>query len=186
MKKILIIILCCVLAAAAMLAAMVYIPITRPLDFSMQGYLVREDGKILKEFPLTATGAEYNFGIDRPGGTISIHGTTVAQVERDAIILFPEIDCEIMEEVYTFGDFIAIRHNTDKSILVGGYDYYRADTNGNGYEWVMIDLAKGTYCMRSDDFSKGNFIVGITDPDTDLLSVIDAFLNWGTIPDLQH
>ena len=151
----------------------------------MQVYLVGADGDILKEFPLTVTGAEYNFVIDRPGGTISFRGTTITQLERDAIILFPEFDCEIMEEVYTLGGFVATAHNTDKTILVGGYSYYRADANEYDYEWVMIDLAQGTYCMHSDDFSKGNFIVGITDPDTDLVSVIDAFLNWGTIPDLQ-
>ena len=186
MKKTLMIILSCVLAAAAILAALVYIPITRSLDYEMQGYLVSADGRILREFPLSVTGKEYNFIIDRPGGTISFRGTTLTQLERDAIILVPEFDCEIMEEEYTFGTFVDTVHNADKTIVIGSYDYYSAFTNSPSAETAMLDLAKGTYCMRSDGFSKGNFIVGITDPDTDLTAVIDAFLNWGTIPDLQR
>lgn len=184
-KLILGITLSLVLVALLLLAAMTYIPQTRELRYEMNGFIISPDGQIMEEFTFTIYGKEYDFIIDRPGGVISHTGETLVKVERDAFIMYFDWDSATISKNYTFGHYTGDYHPTDSQYVFGMLDYYCGNTNSSHFESGMLDLENGAFCMYADDLVEKAFIVGVSDPDTDPMAVLEPYLKFVRIPDLQ-
>lgn len=184
--KVLFVILCSVVAVALIvMAALVYIPRTRTLDYDMHGYILQPNGQIVEQFTFTVTGKEYDFIIDRPGGVIRHTGETLVKVERDAFIMYFDWDSATISKNYTFGHYTGDYHPTHPRYVFGTLDYYCGTTNSSHFESGMLDLEDGAFCMYAEDLIENAFIVGVSDPHTDPTAVLEPYLKFVRIPDLQ-
>ncbi len=184
-KKVVGIILCSVVAVLLLLAALTYIPRTKMLEYDLHGYIIRPDGQILEEFTFTITGKEYDFIIDPPGSTISFQGENLIQLERDAFILYFDWNYDAITKKYTFGNFDGDYHPTEPRYVLGTLCYYSGATNSSHYETGVLDLENGAFCMYADDLIGDAFIVGMSDPDSDPMTVLESYLKFVRIPNLQ-
>lgn len=184
-KKIVCIILFPIVAVLILLAALTYIPRTKTLDCDLYGYIIRPDGQILEEFTFTITGKEYDFIIDPPGGTISFEGEKLVQLERDAFILYFDWNNAAIAKEYAWGHFDGDYHPTDPRYVLGTLSYCSRATNGYHFETGMLDLDNGAFCMYADDLLEDAFIVGVSEPDADPIAVLESYLEFVKIPNLQ-
>ena len=86
---------------------------------------------------------------------------------------------------YTFGSYTGNYHPADPRYVTGSLSYYSDTTNSSHFEFGMLDLEDGTFCMYADELVKDAFIVGVTDPNADPLTVVEAYQKFVRIPDLQ-
>lgn len=171
-------------AVLILLAVLTYVPITRTLHYDMQGFIVRPDGEILEEFDFTITGKDYNFIIDPPGGLISFGGNELAVLERDAIVLYFDWGSSSIAKKGISGHFTDDYRHTDTQ-MHGMLSYY--DPSSNSYEWDpgMFDTNSGNFCVYTDVLADNAFIVGVSDPDVDPMTVVDGYLDLVHIPELE-
>lgn len=173
-----------VLTALLILGALTYIPMTRELRYEMDGYVIASDGKVLEEFALIVYGKEYDFIIDPPGGSISFSGNELKKLQRDATILyFHWGDSQLAQECMS-AHFIDEVHLSDQ-ILTGLVSYYNSETNHPGWASAKIDLSSGNFYMYDQDLMDGAFIIGVSDPEADSLTVIDIFREYISMPETE-
>lgn len=178
------IVLCAFVVILIVLALLTYVPITKTTRYDMRGYIVRPDGEILEEFDFTITGKDYNFIIDPPGGEISFSGDQLITLERDAVVLTFDWGTSSVDKKCLSGHFTDDLRITDAQIL-GTLAYYAPVSNS--YEWAsgMFDSENEFFCIYSDVLADNAFIVGISDPDADPMTVIDGYLDLVHIPELE-
>ena len=182
-RKIFLTVLCSFITVALItLALLVYVPRTTELNYDMQGFIISTDGQILEEFTFTIYGKEYDFILDRPGGSISHIGETLEKVERDAFIMYFDWDSDTISKNYTFGHYTGDYHPAQPQYVFGALDYYSGTTNSFHFGYGMLDLKNGAFCMYANDLVENAFIVGLTDPEGDPHAVIDTFLKHHKIP----
>ena len=183
-KKPIRIVLWSLVAVLILLAVLTYVPITRTLHYDMRGFIVRPDGEILEEFDFTITGKDYNFIIDPPGGLISFAGNELAQLERDAFILNFDWGTSSIAKKGISMHFTDSFRLTDTQIF-GALDYF--DPSSNSYEWDsgMFDTDSGNFCVYSDVLADNAFIIGVSDPGADPITVLDGYLDLVHIPELE-
>ena len=169
---------------AVVLYLLSHVPITKSLRYNMRGFIVRADGEILEEFDFTITGKDYNFIIDPPGGEISLGGNELAVLERDAIVLYFDWGSSSIAKKGISGHFTDYVHPTDTQIL-GALNYFDPSSNSYELDSGMFDSEKGNFCIYSDVLADSAFIVGVSDPDTDPMTVIDGYLDLVHIPELE-
>lgn len=175
-RKIFLTVLCSFIAVALItLALLVYVPRTTELNYDMQGFIISTDGQILEEFTFTIYGKEYDFILDRPGGSISYTGETLVKVERDAFIMYFDWDSDTISKNYTFGHYTGDYHPAQPQYVFGALDYYSGTTNSSHFGYGMLDLKNGAFCMYANDLVENAFIVGLTDPEDDPYALIDTF-----------
>ena len=171
-------------AVLILLAVLTYVPITRTLHYDMHGFIVRPDGEILEEFDFTITGKDYNFIIDPPGGLISFGGDELAELERDAIVLYFDWGTSSIAKKGISGHFTDYVHPTDTQIL-GALNYFDPSSNSYELDSGMFDSENGNFCVYTDVLAYNAFIVGVSDPDADPVTVIDGYLDLVHIPELE-
>ena len=178
------IVLCAFVVILIVLALLTYVPITKTMRYDMRGFIVRPDGEILEKFDFTITGKDYNFIIDPPGGLISFAGNELAQLERDAFILNFDWGTSSIAKKGISMHFTDSFRLTDTQIF-GALDYF--DPVSNGYEWDtgMFDSEHGNLCIYTKTLADNAFIVGVSDPDADPMTVIDGYLDLVHIPELE-
>ena len=171
-------------AVLILLAVLTYVPITRTLHYDMRGFIVRPDGEILEEFDFTITGKDYNFIIDPPGGLISFDGNELAVLERDAIVLYFDWGSSSIAKKGISGHFTDDYRHTDTQ-MHGMLSYY--DPSSNSYEWDsgMFDTDSGNFCVYSNVLADNAFIIGVSDPGADPITVLDGYLGLVHIPELE-
>lgn len=171
-------------AILILLAVLTYVPITRTLRYDMRGFIVRADGEILEEFDFTITGKDYNFIIDPPGGLISFSGDELALLERDAFVLTFDWGTSSIAKKGISGHFMDYVHPTDTQIL-GALDYFDPSSNSYELDSGMFDSGNGNFCIYTDTLADNAFIIGVSNPDTDPMTVIDGYLDLVHIPELE-
>lgn len=178
------IVLCAFVVILIVLALLTYVPITKTMRYDMRGFIVSADGEIQEEFDFTVTCKEYNFIIDPPGGLISFAGNELAQLERDAFILNFDWGTSSIAKKGISMHFTDSFRLTDTQIF-GALDYF--DPVSNGYEWDtgMFDAEHGNLCIYTKALADNAFIVGVSDPDADPMTVIDGYLDLVHIPELE-
>ena len=178
------IVLCAFVVILIVLALLTYVPITKTMRYDMRGFIVSADGEIQEEFDFTITGKDYNFIIDPPGGSISFAGNELAQLERDAFILNFDWGTSSIAKKGISMHFTDSFRLTDTQIF-GALDYF--DPVSNGYEWDtgMFDSEHGNLCIYTKTLADNAFIVGVSDPDADPMTVIDGYLDLVHIPELD-
>lgn len=167
-----------------LLAVLTYVPITRTLHYDMRGFIVRPDGEILEKFDFTITGKDYNFIIDPPGGLISFGDNELAVLERDAIVLYFDWGSSSIAKKGISGHFTDDYRHTDTQ-MHGMLSYY--DPSSNSYEWDsgMFDTDSGNFCVYTDVLADNAFIIGVSDPDADPMTVLNGYLDLVHIPELE-
>lgn len=183
-KKPICIVLSAIVVILVVLALLTYVPIIKTTRYDMRGFIVRADGEILEEFDFTITGKDYNFVIDPPGGSISFSGNKLVEVERDAFVLYFDWGTSSIAKKGISGHFTDYVHPTGTQIL-GALDYF--DPNSNSYELDsgMFDSENGSFCVYTDVLADNAFIIGVSDPDADPMTVIDGYLDLVHIPELE-
>ena len=178
------IVLCAFVVILIVLALLTYVPITKTMRYDMRGFIVSVDGEIQEEFDFTITGKDYNFIIDPPGGSISFAGNELAQLERDAFVLNFDWGTSSIAKKGISMHFTDSFRLTDTQIF-GALDYF--DPVSNGYEWDtgMFDSEHGNLCIYTKTLADNAFIVGVSDPDADPMTVIDGYLDLVHIPELE-
>lgn len=171
-------------AILVLLAVLTYVPITRTLHYDMRGFIVRADGEILEEFDFTITGKDYNFIIDPPGGEIGFDGNELAVLERDAIVLTFDWGTSTVAKKGISGHFTDYVHPTDTQIL-GALNYFDPSSNSYELDSGMFDSENEFFCIYSDVLADNAFIVGVSDPETDPMTVVDGYLDLVHIPELE-
>lgn len=184
-KKVICIILLSVISALILLAALTYIPRTRALDYDMYGYIINRDGQIIEQFTFNITGKEYDFIIDPPGGEISFRGDTLEKLQDDAFILYFDWNSDTIAKNYTFGSYTGNYHPADPRYVTGSLSYYSDTANSSHFEFGMLDLEDGTFCMYADELVKDAFIVGVTDPHADPMAAVKAYHEHAGVPNTQ-
>ena len=169
--------------AAIVLAILVYVPRTRTTKYEMKGYLVSPDGKVLTEFPLSISVKEYDFVIDRKGGSISISGNKVT-AEGDGIVMKIHWNYPKITEKYNDYTFFANRHPESQRYLYSVISFYDPDLNAYHSEKPgLLDLEEGTFCLYATTLVEEAFIVGVTEPNENPLQVIDHYCQKVQIAD---
>ena len=178
------IVLCAFVVILIVLALLTYVPITKTMRYDMRGFIVRPDGEILEKFDFTITGKDYNFIIDPPGSLVSFGDNEVAVLERDAIVLYFDWGTSSIAKMGISGHFTDDYRHTDTQ-MHGMLSYY--DPSSNSYEWDsgMFDTDSGNICVYTDVLADNAFIVGVSDPDADPMTVIDGYLDLVHIPELE-
>lgn len=171
-------------AILVLLAVLTYVPITRTLHYDMRGFIVRADGEILEEFDFTITGKDYNFIIDPPGGEISFSGDRLTTLERDAVVLTFDWGTSSVAKKGISGHFTDYVHPTDTQIL-GALNYFDPSSNSYELDSGMFDSENEFFCIYSDVLADNAFIVGVSDPETDPMTVVDGYLDLVHIPELE-
>lgn len=183
-KVILGITLSLVLTALLLLVALIYIPQTRELRYEMNGFIISPDGEVLEEFTFTMYGKEYDFIIDRSGGGVRFTGGQEHHVTKDAFVLrfewgdasfSPDCKLEYMLDSHRLGD----------TQMFTVLNYYDPTTNESHFESGLLDLENETLCIYAEHLVNKAFIVGLTDPEDDPHSVIEAYQKATRIPDLE-
>lgn len=174
--KIFLSILCSFVAGAlVLLAVLVYVPRTTELDCDMRGFVISADGQILEEFTMTATGKEYDFIIDRPNGDVTFSGNAPARVEKDTFYLDVDWSSSTILKNASSGLFtrdFCIPHTR----ITLGYIYYYSSTAGRmEREYGIFDPGQGVFYLYADELADNVFVLGITDPDADPLSVLKTY-----------
>ena len=169
---------------AVVLYLLSHVPITKSLRCNMRGFIVRADGEILEEFDFTITGKDYNFIIDPPGGEISFSGDRLTTLERDAVVLTFDWGTSSVAKKGISGHFTDYVHPTDTQIL-GALNYFDPSSNSYELDSGMFDSEKGNFCIYSDVLAGNAFIVGVSDPETDPMTVVDGYLDLVHIPELE-
>ena len=172
------------LAIGVILYCLTHIPITTSMRYDMQGYIVSADGEILEEFDFTITGKDYNFIIDPPGGEIGFDGNELAVLERDAIVLTFDWGTSSVAKKGISGHFTDYVHPTDTQIL-GALNYFDPSSNSYELDSGMFDSENEFFCIYSDVLADNAFIVGVSDPDADPMTVVDGYLALVHIPELE-
>ena len=171
-------------AILVLLAVLTYVPVTRTLHYDMRGFIVRADGEILEEFDFTITGKDYNFIIDPPGGEISFSGDRLTTLERDAVVLTFDWGTSSVAKKGISGHFTDYVHPTDTQIL-GALNYFDPSSNSYELDSGMFDSENEFFCIYSDVLADNAFIVGVSDPETDPMTVVDGYLDLVHIPELE-
>lgn len=174
-----------VVAVLILLAALTYIPITRALDYDLYGYIIRPDGQILEEFTFTVTGKEYDFIIDPPGGAISFSGEKLTQLEEDAFILHFDWNSYTIAKSYTFGHYTGDYDFRDSRYVYGSLCYYNGAANTSDFGTGMLDLENESFCLYADGLIENAYILGVSDPEADPMAMLEPYLEYIKIPDLQ-
>lgn len=169
---------------AVVLYLLSHVPITKSLRYDMRGFIVRADGEILEEFDFTIIGKDYNFIIDPPGGEISFSGDQLTTLERDAVVLTFDWGTSTVAKKGISGHFTDYVHPTDTQIL-GALNYFDPSSNSYELDSGMFDSEKGNFCIYSDVLADSAFIVGVSDPDADPMTVVDGYLDLVHIPELE-
>ena len=173
-----------VLTALLILGALTYIPMTRELRYEMDGYVIAPDGKVLEEFALIVYGKEYDFIIDPPGGSISFSGNELKKLQGDATILYFHWGDSQLAQECMYAHFIDQVHLSDQ-ILTGPVPYYNSEAKLSGCASAHIDLSSGNFYMYDQDLMDGAFIIGVSDPEADPLTVIDIFREYISMPETE-
>lgn len=178
------IVLCAFVVILIVLALLTYVPVTKTTRYDMRGFIVSADGEIQEEFDFTVTCKEYNFIIDPPGGLISFGDNELAVLERDAIVLYFDWGSSSIAKKGISGHFTDDYRHTDTQ-MHGMLSYY--DPSSNSYEWDsgMFDTDSGNFCVYTDVLADNAFIIGVSDPDADPMTVIDGYLDLVHIPELE-
>ena len=171
-------------AILVLLAVLTYAPITRTLHYDMRGFIVRADGEILEEFDFIITGKDYNFIIDPPGGEISFSGDRLTTLERDAVVLTFDWGTSSVAKKGISGHFTDYVHPTDTQIL-GALNYFDPSSNSYELDSGMFDSENEFFCIYSDVLADNAFIVGVSYPETDPMTVVDGYLDLVHIPELE-
>ena len=169
---------------AVVLYLLSHVPITKSLRYNMRGFIVRADGEILEEFDFTITGKDYIFIIDPPGGEISFSGDQLITLERDAVVLTFDWGTSSVAKKGISGHFTDYVHPTDTQIL-GSLNYYDPSSNSYELDSGMFDSEKGNFCIYSDVLADNAFIIGVSDPDADPMTVLNGYLDLVHIPELE-
>lgn len=167
-----------------LLAALTYLPITRSQDYSMNGYIMTPDGQILEEFTFDIYCKEYDFIIDPPGGLVSFSGDKLTKLESDALILRFDWGSSSVAEKCMSGHFVDTHRLADPQ-MIGELGYYDPTSNESHWDTAVFDSERESFCIYSDVLADNAFIIGVSDPDTDLIAVIDDYLDHVHIPDLE-
>ncbi len=168
--------LCAFVAGALiLLAVLVYFPRTTELEYHMRGFVISADGEILEEFTMRAAGEEYDFILDRPNGKVSFVGNTPERVAKDTLYLDIDWSSSTILKDTTPGLFTRDFTIPHRPVIVGDILYASSATGMMEREYGIFDSQRGVFYMHADTLADDVFIIGITDPDTDPLIVLEAF-----------
>ena len=176
--KLFLAIVCSLIAGGLiLLAVLVYFPRTTELEYHMRGFVISADGEILEEFTITATGKEYDFILDRPNGEISFIGNTPKEVTKDSYYLDIDWSSSTILNGNSSGLFTRDFTLPNRQVVVGDILYTNSATGMMECEYGIFDSQRGIFYMHTDALIDGVFIIGITDPDTNPLTVLKAYQN---------
>ena len=167
----------CALSAGGLilLAVLVYFPRTTELEYHMRGFVISADGEILEEFTMRAAGEEYDFILDRPNGKVSFVGNTPERVAKDTLYLDIDWSSSTILKDTTPGLFTRDFTIPHRPVIVGDILYASSATGMMEREYGIFDSQRGVFYMHADTLADDVFIIGITDPDTDPLIVLESF-----------
>lgn len=166
------------------LAALVYIPRTETLDYDMTGYIIQSDGEVIERFNFTITGKEYDFIIDGlKSGRLSFSGDKLTEIGMDAFVMYFDWDSATFSEKYTFGHYVGDYHPENARFVIGELNYYNGAANDSYFETGMLDLENSTFCMYADNLVEDAFIVGVSDLNTDPLTVMECYRKLVKVPE---
>ena len=158
-----------------LLAVLVYFPRTTELEYHMRGFVISADGEILEEFTMRAAGEEYDFILDRPNGKVSFVGNTPERVTKDSFYLDIDWSSSTILKDTTPGLFTRDFTIPHRPVIVGDILYASSATGMMEREYGIFDSQRGVFYMHADTLADDVFIIGITDPDTDPLIVLESF-----------
>ena len=174
--KLFLAIICALIAGGLiLLAVLVYFPRTTELEYPMRGFVISADGEILEEFTMRAAGEEYDFILDRPNGKVSFVGNTPERVAKDTLYLDIDWSSSTILKDTTPGLFTRDFTIPHRPVIVGDILYASSATGMMEREYGIFDSQRGVFYMHADTLADDVFIIGITDPDTDPLIVLEAF-----------
>ena len=164
-----------IVGALVLLAVLVYSPRTTELAYNMRGFVISADGEILEEFTMRAAGKEYDFILDRPNGEISFVGNTPERVAKDTLYLDIDWSSSTILKDTTPGLFTRDFTIPHRPVIAGDILYASSATGMMEREYGIFDSQRGVFYMHADTLADDVFIIGITDPDTDPLIVLESF-----------
>ena len=174
--KLFLAIICALIAGGLiLLAVLVYFPRTTELEYHMRGFVISADGEILEEFTMRAAGEEYDFILDRPNGKVSFVGNTPERVAKDTLYLDIDWSSSTILKDTTPGLFTRDFTIPHRPVIVGDILYASSATGMMEREYGIFDSQRGVFYMHADTLADDVFIIGITDPDTDPLIVLESF-----------
>ena len=174
--KLFLAIICALIAGGLiLLAVLVYFPRTTELEYPMRGFVISADGEILEEFTMRAAGEEYDFILDRPNGKVSFVGNTPERVAKDTLYLDIDWSSSTILKDTTPGLFTRDFTIPHRPVIVGDILYASSATGMMEREYGIFDSQRGVFYMHADTLADDVFIIGITDPDTDPLIVLESF-----------
>ena len=174
--KLFLAIICALIAGGLiLLAVLVYFPRTTELEYHMRGFVISADGEILEEFTICAAGEEYDFILDRPNGKVSFVGNTPERVAKDTLYLDIDWSSSTILKDTTPGLFTRDFTIPHRPVIVGDILYASSATGMMEREYGIFDSQRGIFYMHADTIADDIFIIGITDPDTDPLIVLESF-----------
>ena len=174
--KLFLAIICALIAGGLiLLAVLVYFPRTTELEYHMRGFVISADGEILEEFTMRAAGEEYDFILDRPNGKVSFVGNTPERVAKDTLYLDIDWSSSTILKDTTPGLFTRDFTIPHRPVIVGDILYASSATGMMEREYGIFDSQRGIFYMHADTIADDIFIIGITDPDTDPLIVLESF-----------
>lgn len=183
--KIALIVLCSVVAASLIvLAALTYIPLTRTLEYDMHGYIIQADGQIVEQFPFSITCKDYSFIIDPPGESIEFAGDKLTKIERDAFLIYFNFDSAPFSENFESGHSVGKYEPERSEYVFGSLIFNTPLSTPDKFGATILNLEDGSFCMYAEDLVENCFIVGVSDPDTDPLAVMEYYRRTHHTPKL--